>query len=50
MAYQTPQLVLVGEAKGLVLGAQTVGIHSFGDSAAVPSCQDPSLSRDTMIC
>jgi hypothetical protein len=31
MAYQTPQLVLVGAAQGLVLGTLT-GIQNFGRS------------------
>jgi hypothetical protein len=50
MAYQTPQLVLVGEAKGLVLGAQTSGTHSFGDNVAFPPCLDQTLSRDNLVC
>jgi hypothetical protein len=49
MAYQTPQLMLVGEAKGLVLGAQTEGLQFFGDNILIP-CQDPTLSRICIIC
>jgi hypothetical protein len=46
MAYQTPQLVLVGAAQGLVLG----GVATIYSDNCVGSCQDATLSRDVLVC